>query len=152
MKLVGKWSNTKLFLVPGNHDVQRNKANLVLRQAFVSEEEFAEPHYPEALNHWGRSLLDQARRAKGSQASRLLSTAAKKLEKAVGIDPTRTYHLACLAAARNDEAHCRQNLKNAEKHGTLPDLGLLVSDPDLEFMRDKQWFQELLKRQRRRKS
>jgi ppGpp synthetase/RelA/SpoT-type nucleotidyltranferase len=41
LKLISKWPNTKLFLVPGNHDVQRNKANLVLRQAFVGEEDYA---------------------------------------------------------------------------------------------------------------
>lgn len=107
-----------------------------------------EPDYAEALSHWGRSLLDQARHAGGKEASRLLAAAAAKLKKAAKIDPAETYNLACLAAARGDEAQCHQNLEHAEKHGTLPDVDVLASDVALEAIRRKPWFQKLFKRQK----
>lgn len=35
------WNNTKLFIVPGNHDVVRRLAKLVLRQAYVDPQTYA---------------------------------------------------------------------------------------------------------------
>jgi ppGpp synthetase/RelA/SpoT-type nucleotidyltranferase/3',5'-cyclic AMP phosphodiesterase CpdA len=41
-KLLEPWPNTALFVVPGNHDVARGQANLILRHAFETEQAFAE--------------------------------------------------------------------------------------------------------------
>jgi hypothetical protein len=39
-KLLEPWPNSALFLVPGNHDVVRGNANLILRHAFDTEQSF----------------------------------------------------------------------------------------------------------------
>lgn len=40
-RLLERWPEAKLFVVPGNHDVERDKANLILRQAYVDERTYS---------------------------------------------------------------------------------------------------------------
>jgi Tfp pilus assembly protein PilF len=108
------------------------------------------PDDHEALNNWGNLLLEQAKRASGGEASRLFAVAEEKLKASMKIDSSMTYNLACLAAIRGNELQCRGYLENAEKQMTLPDFEHLVADSDLETIRDKSWFQELLARQKSR--
>ena len=127
------------------------------RLSAAAAEKFAaalsiEPSKPHVLNNLGALLLQQAKRTSGEEASRLFAAAAEKLEAAAAIDISKTYNLACLGALRGDEVRCRYNLENAEKHGTLPNLEHLASDTDLNNMRGKAWFKELLDRQRMKTS
>jgi ppGpp synthetase/RelA/SpoT-type nucleotidyltranferase len=52
-RLVDKWPDAKLFVVPGNHDVERDKASILLRQAYIDEPTYAEvrPRFQTKLNH-----------------------------------------------------------------------------------------------------
>ena len=107
------------------------------------------PDHPQAWYNWGNLYLRQAKRSSGEERSRLLDAAAEKLKSAAKIDLTLTYNLACLAALRGQEEQCREYLVNAENHHTLPSVEHLKSDVDLDSMRDKAWFKELLARQQR---
>ncbi|MGD4163754.1 hypothetical protein QT631_22530, partial [Xanthomonas citri pv. citri] len=102
-----------------------------------------QPDKHEALNNWGSLLSEQAKQAGGEEASRLFALASEKLMAALERDPSQTYNLACLAALRDDEVKCRDNLEIAKRCGTLPSREHLLGDKDLEQMREKQWFQDL---------
>jgi hypothetical protein len=60
------------------------------------------------------------------------------------LDRKDPYNRACLAAILGDEKGCRERLLRAKEFGTLPKVEHLKSDPDLETMRDKPWFKELI--------
>ena len=97
--------------------------------------------------NWGNLLFEQAKRAGGDEAARLFAAAGEKLAASAKIDSTDTYNLACIAALQGNEINCRHNLENAENHGALPDIEHLIADTDLDAMRNRTWFQELLRRQ-----
>jgi Tfp pilus assembly protein PilF len=107
----------------------------------------ARPAKYEAYYNWGSLLAEQARRADGAARFALFGQAAAKLEEAAKIDPSKTYNLACLAALSSDEERCRMHLENAEKHKSLPSLAHLMTDKDLDSVRDKPWFKQFLARQ-----
>ena len=107
----------------------------------------ARPAKYEAYYNWGSLLAEQARRADGKERFALFGQAAAKLEEAAKIDPSKTYNLACLAALGSDEERCRTHLENAEKHKSLPSRAHLMTDKDLDSVRDKPWFKEFLARQ-----
>nr|WP_306264365.1 metallophosphoesterase [Pararhizobium sp. IMCC3301] len=67
LRLLSKWPNCKLFIVPGNHDVTRNAALLHLRRAFEDAEKFnsirneiqtRHPHLENFFN-WHKELRDE---------------------------------------------------------------------------------------------
>jgi Tfp pilus assembly protein PilF len=154
-----------LTIKPVKHEALNNWGSLLSEQAerasgeeaarlFVAAAEkyqaalTVKPDSHDALNNWGSLLLERAKHAAGADAMPLLVEAGEKLAAAVKINPANTYNLACLAALLGDETKCRQNLENAERCGTLPDAEHLTADTDLDVVRDKPWFQELLRRQK----
>jgi len=156
-----------LAIKPDKHEALNNWGGLLLEQANrasgqeasrmfeAASEKYAaasaiKPDDHQVLNNWGSLLLEQAKRASGEEASRLFAAAEEKLKASLQIDSSKTYNLACLAAVRGDELQCRQYLETAEGHMTLPGFEHLVTDKDLDTMRDKGWFQELLARQKSR--
>jgi tetratricopeptide (TPR) repeat protein len=155
-----------LTVKPDKHEALNNWGNLLSAQAQqASGEEAArlftaaaekyqaaltiKPDSHEALDNWGSLLLERAKHATGADVMPLLVEAGEKLAAAAKIDPANTYNLACLAALLGDETKCRHNLENAERYGTLPDAEHLTADTDLDAVRDKPWFQELLRRQKK---
>jgi Tfp pilus assembly protein PilF len=159
----GKKYAASLAIKPDKHEVLNNWGSLLLEQAKRSGGEEAErlfreagkkfaaslaikPDKHQALNNWGNLLLERAKRASGGNRKRLMVEAEEKLVSATKLAPGETYNLACLATTRGNEARCRLNLEIAEKYGTLPSHQHLETDKDLDPMRDKPWFRELVRR------
>lgn len=72
--LIQKWPNTRLLVVPGNHDVDRDRANLVLRQAFVDESTFTQLRSRLAANqHHLQHFVSFHAEAKRRLSDRLIS-------------------------------------------------------------------------------
>lgn len=53
------------------------------------------------------------------------------------------YNLACVYARQNDEIACRNALEESARL-RQPDRQLLAEDPDLQSVRDREWFRTLL--------
>ncbi|MFQ5796876.1 MAG: hypothetical protein ACE5JP_17785 [Candidatus Bipolaricaulia bacterium] len=100
---------------------------------------------PEVLINWSTMLIVQARTKAGEEANLLLAQAKEKSLRAEDIKPgSGAYNLACVSALEGDEAGCREWLEKSQKLGTLPDREHLMSDPDLESVRESEWFKKLV--------
>lgn len=97
-----------------------------------------------ALDNWGGALLYQAHHKRGAERDRVLNEAETQLRKAARLQPDEVYNLACLHILREDVEEGRRLLLKAKDVGTLPPQEHLLSDPDLEVVRDEDWFAELL--------
>jgi tetratricopeptide (TPR) repeat protein len=165
LAMAGAKYSAALAIKPDKHEALGNWGNALSEQAkrasggevskflAMAGEKFAaalviKPDSPEALYGWGALLTEQAKRASGEQSSKFFAMAEEKLATVATLNPSMTYNFACLRALQRDEDQCRQYLENAELHGTLPDYGHLAVDTDLDSMREKQWFKELLDRQK----
>lgn len=68
------------------------------------------------------------------------------LAKAATFDPTNTYNLACYHAFNNNLDLSKKYLLQTEQYKKLPKIEFLLSDKDLDNLRNEQWFIELLER------
>lgn len=103
------------------------------------------PDMHEALNNWGAALADHAKTKTGEEADRLFEMAGKKYLNVEVIKPGEgAYNLSCLFAFRKDETNCRKWLEKSKEAGMLPEPKHIMEDPDLESMRDKDWFKGIL--------
>jgi len=103
------------------------------------------PDRHEALYNWGAALMERAKAKSDRESEALYRAAAEKLSRAEALAPGRgAYNLACLAAlqGRGDEA--RSWLVKSRDAGDLPDRAHLEQDTDLDWIRDAEWFRELL--------
>ncbi len=118
----------------------------------LAEQKFAEaiaikPDFHEAWESWGIALAVMAGVKSGTESERLLPQAQGKYRVALALTPDRPNilcSLACLNGLRHDETTCRTWLV---RYLMLPDANakrLLTTDTDLDAMRDKPWFQEML--------
>jgi len=102
------------------------------------------PDMHEAYNNWGAALIELAKRKDGGDRIKLLGEAEQKCLKAESIkEGSGAYNLACVNALLGDEPECRKWLETAHRCGTLPMRSEVMSDPDLESVRDKEWFKQL---------
>ncbi len=93
--------------------------------------------------NWGGVLLELWK-VKGCKDKRLLDEAKEKCLKAEGIkEGTGAYNLACAFALLGDEKNCKKWLGVGEKAGILPTHEHAMSDPDLESVREKDWFKKI---------
>jgi Tfp pilus assembly protein PilF len=107
------------------------------------------PDQHEALNNWGATLAERAKRASDpAEAERLFEAAERLFEAALNLAPGRTYNLACVMALRNRADECRRYLEIAETANTLPSADHLMTDDDLAAVRDEPWFTALVERRR----
>jgi tetratricopeptide (TPR) repeat protein len=115
----------------------------LFEQAFVKYKAVLaiKPDLHETLDSWGAALLHLWRSSKDPA---LLVQAAEKLDLHDKLNPKKPYNSACLAAIRSDEERCHTLLVKAKEYGSLPSAKHLMEDLDLEPMRDKLWFQELV--------
>ena len=59
------------------------------------------------------------------------------------------YNIACIECLRGSPDEARQWLEKSHQLGTLPDHEHLMEDPDLEGVREKTWFKDLLAKAKR---
>jgi tetratricopeptide (TPR) repeat protein len=137
------WGNHLAQLAKRKEDAQ---ADEVFKQAFAKYEKAVQikPDKHEAYYNWGTALLDLARRKEGEERSRLLDEAKEKFLKAESIKQgTGAYNLACVYAHLGDEGECQKWLETGEEAGTLVAREKAMKDPDLESVRDKEWFSKI---------
>ncbi|MDT3295108.1 hypothetical protein Q4Q57_08075 [Shewanella sp. SP2S2-6] len=99
------------------------------------------PDMHEALNNWGSALLDLA---KLQQKTELFEDAKSKLKQARSVTNQPNYNLACLYSLLHNDLNCKEELFACYKAKILPDKNHLNTDTDLDFVRDREWFKELL--------
>ncbi len=103
------------------------------------------PDNYEAFYNWGVALFAQASSKDGVEAQRLFEDAYEKVLAAERIRPgSGAYNLACACSRLGKEDECREWLEACIQPGTLPTRDDLLSDPDLENMRERDWFAEIL--------
>lgn len=51
-----------------------------------------------------------------------------------------SYNLACIYALRNDQEACLNALEDSRDHGSLPSIDDILSDSDLDNMKEHHWF------------
>jgi len=104
------------------------------------------PDKHEALYNWGYALSAQAETKTGEEADRLFAQAGEKYGRVEEISSGGSaYNQACFAALMGDEDGCRKWLERSKEAGTLPDREHLLTDDDLESVRECQWFEDFLK-------
>ncbi|MCR4377936.1 MAG: hypothetical protein NUV50_07575 [Rhodospirillales bacterium] len=109
------------------------------------------PDTHEALNNWGGTLLAQAQQKTGVERQGLFAEAETKCLQAEATRPGKgAYNLACIAALMGKEKDCQTWLEKSLQAGTLPDLGHLNSDADLDPVRGEPWFTALLQKAKTR--
>jgi tetratricopeptide (TPR) repeat protein len=103
------------------------------------------PDKHEVLNNWGATLFAQAKTEAGEEADRQFAEAKEKLLSAEAISPgSAAYNLACLSALRGEEAECLRWLEKSRELGKLPSREHLANDPDLDNVRESEWFKAFL--------
>jgi tetratricopeptide (TPR) repeat protein len=99
------------------------------------------PDVPAAFINWGAALMGIA---KIRRDHKLYKEARKLFEKGEALNPDKVYNLACLAAITGAFDESRQRLEHCKVKGTLPPKTHLLEDPDLEPIRDLDWFKDLI--------
>ena len=71
--------------------------------------------------------------------------AKKQFEKANAIQAgTASYNLACIYGLRGDKDACLKALENARVKVTLPEAGEILNDPDMDAVKEQDWFVEFM--------
>jgi MinD-like ATPase involved in chromosome partitioning or flagellar assembly len=103
------------------------------------------PDMHEALTTVGAALSDQAKTKTGAEADGLFAQAEEKLLAAEQLRVgSGAYNLACVAALRGDHENCRRWLERSRAASKLPSRQHLMTDTDLDSVRNAPWFAELL--------
>ncbi len=126
--------------------VDADEARSLFMQAAERYEQAAavKPDYHEALGNWGVALNEIAQRLPEGKAEPVWTEAEAVLQRALALEPDKTYNLACLHAVRGNAGEARRLLETGHAAGTLPDPDHLRADRDLDKVRDEPWFAALL--------
>lgn len=125
-----------------------DEADNLFKQAYEKYEAalIIKPDYNQALHNCGNALFDQAILKSGKEANALFEKArekylqAEKIKKGFG-----AYNLACIESHLGNEDECKRWLEaSRETSINLPPLEYIQKDADLDPMRDKQWFKDIL--------
>jgi peroxiredoxin/Flp pilus assembly protein TadD len=100
------------------------------------------------LLNLGWTLGEQAHATSGAEAERLRRLALAKSVAAHVVEPKSyaAYNAACAHALLGEPEECREWLETAREFDALPPVEHMQSDPDLDCVRDEEWFQECLQR------
>lgn len=97
--------------------------------------------------NYGAALSERAKIAKSeAEKTKYLSHSTDILLKAETINPADVFNLACSYSLLNEVDKCKEKLLICEGAGTLPGKAHLESDDDLDNVRNKEWFKQLLVR------
>ena len=103
------------------------------------------PDYLGAAINGGVAYMDLARLKKVQPDDNLYELAKKQFEKANAIQAgTASYNLACIYGLRGDKDACLKALENARDKVTLPEADEILNDPDLEGVKEQDWFVEFM--------
>ncbi len=141
---LGSWGNALLAQAQMRSGEETNRLFTLAGEKYEAALRIKPDKY-EALNNWGTLLLERAKQKSGAEADRLFKLAAEKLMESEAISlGSGAYNLACISALQHQPEECRRWLLESLKHQTIPSRQHLLSDPDLESVRDLDWFKELL--------
>lgn len=100
-----------------------------------------DPNYMGAAIDGGVAYMDLARLKGVAPTDELYEMARKQFEKANSIQAgTASYNLACIYGLRGDGEACLKALQNAKDKGSLPDAQDILNDPDLDSVKNQDWF------------
>jgi len=103
------------------------------------------PNYLGAAINGGVAYMDLARLKKVMPDQELYELAKKQFEKANAIQAaTASYNLACIYGLRGDKDACLKALENARVKVTLPEAGDILNDPDMDAVKEQDWFVEFM--------
>lgn len=143
---------------PIRADALYNWGFALLHQAKTKEGEVAAAIYRDAINKFafcllinpdylgsaingGVAYMDLARLQAVVPEDSLYSLAQQQFENANRIQAgTASYNLACIYALRGDFDNCLNALENSKSRGSLPDVGDILNDPDLDKVKEQDWF------------
>lgn len=103
-------------------------------------------YYPAHQNYGSTRLLQAGNRETGD-ISNLLIEAEDALLKAESLMPgSGAYNLSCVYARMGNETECRRWLERASAIGKLSTKEHMTVDPDLDNVRESQWFKDFLEK------
>lgn len=104
-----------------------------------------DPKNIDAINDTGVALMALARTRGVPSEDELYTRAERQFTDAESAAPgVAAYNMACLYALRGNPAACQECLDKARSCNRLPTAEFLLSDPDLDSVRDEQWFSEMV--------
>ena len=93
----------------------------------------------------GYALEIAAYDTEGEEREHVLAEAGRRYGEVEARDPGGAfYNRACVAALRRDADQCRSLLERSADAEKLPTQRHMRRDPDLESVRDTEWFHELV--------
>ena len=103
------------------------------------------PNYLGAAINGGVAYMDLARLKQVKPDHELYELAKNEFEKANAIQAgTASYNLACIYGLRGDKDACLKALETARVKVTLPEAGEILNDPDMDAVKEQDWFIEFM--------
>lgn len=104
-----------------------------------------DPNYLAAAIDGGVAYMDMARIEGAAPNAELYEQARLEFEKANSIQSgAASYNLACIYALRREDESCLKALETSRDHGTLPIAADILNDPDLESVKNRDWFTQFM--------
>jgi tetratricopeptide (TPR) repeat protein len=140
---LNNWGNTLGDLAKIEDGIEGAALLLFACEKYAKAIEIKPDKY-KTYDNWASALILLYTKKPGPKDPALLDQAKRKALKAEAIKTgSAAYNLACIAALQGDESQCRKWLETAEAAGTIQTLHHAMTDPDLENIRNKDWFKNI---------